>query len=74
MSNLEEVDLNSAVREVQHDGAFCPEPQGEIWQPCQLISFPPCYVRASLQQVFTHVIAEVFQQRYLQEERINTQE
>lgn len=33
MSNLEEVDLNSAVREVEDNGAFRPEPEGEIWQP-----------------------------------------
>lgn len=69
VSNLKEVDLNSAVREVQDDGTFCPEPEGEIRQPCQLVSFPPRYVRAGLQQVLTHVIAEVFQQRYLWEER-----
>lgn len=68
MSNLEEVDLNCAVAEVQNDGTLCSEPKGEVRQPGQLISFPPCHVGASFQQVLAHVIAEVFQQCYLQEE------
>lgn len=65
-TNLEEIDLNGAVGEVQDDGALRSEPQGQIRHPCQLVSFPPCHVGAGLQQVLAHVIAEVFQQRYLQ--------
>lgn len=71
VSNLEEVDLNGAVGEVQDDGTLCSEPEGEVRQPRQLVSFPPCYVGAGLQQVLAHVVAEVFQQRYLQRERAN---
>lgn len=65
MSNLEEVDLNCAVAEVQNDGALCSEPEGEVRQPGQLISFPPCHVGTGFQEVLAHVVAEVFQQRYL---------
>lgn len=72
MSNLEEVDLNGAVGEVQDDGALGSEPEGEVRQPCQLVSFPPRNVGTGLQQVLAHVIAEIFQQRYLQGERTST--
>lgn len=67
--NLEEVDLHGAVGEVQDDGALGSEPKGEVRQTCQLVSFPPCDVGASLQQVLAHVVAEIFQQRYLQGEK-----
>lgn len=66
MSHLEEVDLNGAIAQVQDDGALGSEPEGEIGQPRQLVSFPPRDVGAGLQQVLAHVIAEIFQQRYLQ--------
>lgn len=66
MSHLKEVDLNGAVGEVQDDGALGSEPEGEVRQSCQLVSFPPRDVGAGLQQVLAHVIAEIFQQRYLQ--------
>lgn len=64
-SHLEEVDLNGAVAQVQDDGALGPEPQGQVGQPRQLVSFPPRDVGPGLQQVLAHVITEVFQQRYL---------
>lgn len=66
VSNLEKVDLNGAVGEVQDDGALGSEPEGKVRQPCQLVSFSPRNVGAGLQQVLTHIIAEIFQQRYLQ--------
>lgn len=69
MSHLEEVDLNGAVAQVQDDGALGSEPEREIGQPRQLVSFPPRDVGASLQQVLTHVVAEILQQRYLQVKR-----
>ncbi len=68
-SNLEEVDLNGAVGEVQDDGALGSEPEGEVRQSCQLVSFPTRNVGAGLQQVLAHVIAEIFQQRDLQKEK-----
>lgn len=61
-SYLEKVDLNGAVSEVKDDGALCPEPEGEVGQPRQLIAFPPCNVGAGFQQVFAHVVAEVLEQ------------
>lgn len=61
-THLEEVDLNGAVGQVQHDGALGPEPEGEVGQPGQLVPFPPGDVGAGLQQVLAHVVAEVFQQ------------
>lgn len=69
MSHLEEVDLNGPVGQVQHDGALGAEPQGEIRQTCELVSFTPRNVGTGLQQVLAHVIAEIFQQRYLQREK-----
>lgn len=66
MSHLEEVDLDGAIAQVQDDGALGSEPEGEIGQSRQLVSLPPRHVGAGLQQVLTHVIAEIFQQRYLQ--------
>lgn len=59
-SHLEEVDLNSAVSEVQDDGALGSEPEGKVRQTCQLVSFPSRNVCAGLQQMFTHVIPEIF--------------
>lgn len=50
---------------MQDDGALGPEPEGQVGQPGQLVSFPPRDVGAGLQQVLAHVVAEVFQQRYL---------
>lgn len=67
--HLEEVDLNCAVGQVQHDGALGSEPDGEVRQPRQLVALPPRDVGAGLQQVLAHVVAEVLQQRYLCEER-----
>lgn len=69
MSHLEEVDLNGSVGQVQHDGALGAEPQGEIRQTCELVSFTPRNVGTGLQQVLAHVIAEIFQQGYLQGKR-----
>lgn len=66
LSNLEEVDLNGAVTEVQDDGTFGPEPQGEVRQPRQLISVPSRHVGPRFQQVLAHVVAEVLQECYLQ--------
>lgn len=70
VANLEEVDLNSAVAEVQDDGALGSEPEGEVGQSGQLVPFPPRNVGAGLQQVLTHVIAEIFQQRDLEGENV----
>lgn len=66
IAHLKEVDLNGAVGEVQDDGALGSEPKGEVWQSCQLVSFPPGNVGTSFQQVLAHVVAEIFQQGYLQ--------
>lgn len=63
--HLEEVDLHSAVGEVQHDGALGSEPDGQVRQPRQLVALPPCNVGARLQQMLAHVIAKVFEQRDL---------
>lgn len=65
LTHLEEVDLNRAVGQVQHDGALGSEPDGEVRQPRQLVALPPRDVGAGLQQVLAHVVAEVLQQRYL---------
>lgn len=69
VSNLEEVDLNGAVGEVQDDGALGSEPEGEVRQSCQLVSFPTCDVGAGLQKVLAHVVAEILQQGYLHGEK-----
>lgn len=66
MTNLEEVDLNGAVAQVQDDGAFGSEPQGEVRQPRQLVPVPSRHVGPGFQQVLAHVVAKVFQQGYLQ--------
>lgn len=65
-AHLKEVDLNCAVGEVQDDGALGSEPQGEVRQSRQLVSFPPGDVGARFQQVLAHVVAEILQQCYLQ--------
>lgn len=59
-AHLEEVDLNGAVGEVQDDGALGSEPEGKVRQPCQLVSFSSRNVCTSFQQMFTHVIPEIF--------------
>lgn len=59
--HLEEVDLHSAIAEVQDDGTAGPEPGAEVGQTGQLVSFPRRDVSTRLQQVLAHVVPEVFQ-------------
>ena len=63
--DLEEVDLHAAVAEVQHNGALGAEPVAQEGQARQLVSVPRRDVGARLQQVLTHVVPEVLQQRDL---------
>ena len=60
-SDLEEVDLHSAVGEVQHDGTAGAEPVREVGQASQLIPVASCHVGAGLQQVLAHVVTEVLE-------------
>lgn len=59
--HLEEVDLHSAITEVQDDGTAGPEPVPQVGQAGQLVPFPGRDVCPCLQQVLTHVIPEVLQ-------------
>lgn len=61
-AHLEEIDLYGAIAEVQDDGAARAEPCPQVGQPSQLISLPGCDVSPRLQQVFTHVIPEIFEE------------
>ena len=66
-TNLEEVNLDCAVRQVQHNGTLGPEPVGEEGQACQLVTVSTCHVGTGLEKVLTHVATEVLEQRYLRE-------
>lgn len=66
-TNLEEVDLHSAVAEVEHDGALRAEPVAQVGQACELVPVTRRYVSACFQQVLAHVVPEVLQQRDLKE-------
>lgn len=60
--HLEEVDLHTAVAEVQHDGAAGAEPGAQVGQPGQLVAFPGRDVGPRLQQVLAHVVPEVLEE------------
>lgn len=68
-TNLEEVDLHRAVAQVEHDGALCAEPVAQVGQPRELVSVTWRYVSACFQQVLTHVVPEILQQRDLKDRR-----
>lgn len=73
-SDLEEVDLHGAVAEVQHDGALSAEPVAQEGQAGELVAVPRRDVGARLQQVLTHVVTEVLQQRDLHTQRIKVRQ
>lgn len=61
-AHLEEVDLHTAITEVQDDGAAGAEPGPQVGEPGQLVTFPRRDVGARLQQVLAHVVSEVLQE------------
>ena len=61
-AHLEEVDLHTAITEVQDDGTAGAEPGPQVGEPGQLVTFPRCDVGTRLQQVLTHVVSEVLQE------------
>lgn len=61
-THLEEVDLEGAVAEMQHDGALGAKPVAEVRQAGELVPVAGCYVGARFQQVFAHVVPEIPQE------------
>lgn len=62
LAHLEEVDLHTAITEVQDDGTAGAEPGTQVGQPGQLITFPWCDIGPCLQQVFAHVVSEILEE------------
>lgn len=61
-AHLEEVDLHTAITEVQDDGTAGTEPGPQVGEPGQLVAFPRRDVGARLQQVLAHVVSEILQE------------
>lgn len=47
---------------MQDDGTACAEPGAQVGQSGQLVTFPRRDIGTCLQQVFTHVVAEIFEE------------
>lgn len=61
-AHLEEIDLHTAIAEVQDDGTAGAKPGAQVGQPGQLVTFPGRDIGPCLQQVLAHVVPEILKE------------